>query len=284
MEAARQTAESILAPAASRQRLISLDALRGFLLLAMASMGWGAPEVAKCFPDRPAWQFAGAQMSHVAWKGCNFWDLIQPAFMFMVGISMVYSFAGRREAGHSFGHLLARTIYRSVVLAMLGIMLAAQGPLRPDIVLTNVLTQIGLGYPFLFLLWNCRPRWQLLAGALILIGDWAVFYAYPTPSPNFDYGRVGVPADWPHLEGAEAHWDKNTNVAAEVDRIVLNWLPRRRRFEYSSRGYATLNFVPSLVTMIFGLLAGGLLRGGRTAQQKLLWLMAAGLCCLCLGA
>src|SRR6185437_852828 len=94
MEAARQTAESILAPAASRQRLISLDALCGFLLLAMASMGWGAPEVAKCFPDRPAWQFAGAQMSHVAWKGCNFWDLIQPAFMFMVGISMVYSFAG----------------------------------------------------------------------------------------------------------------------------------------------------------------------------------------------
>lgn len=265
-------------------RLASLDAFRGFVLLALATMGLGIPQVARSFPDSAAWQFAGYQLSHVAWRGCAFWDLIQPAFMLMAGVSMAYSYGRRKDAGIGFGRLLSRTVYRSVTLAMLGILLAAQGPQRTNIVLTNVLTQIGLGYVFLFLLWNCSARTQWLAAALILAGDWALFYQYPTRPAGFDYGSVGVPADWPHLEGAEAHWDKNTNVAAAVDRVILNWLPRQTRFEYSSRGYTTLNFVPSLTTMIFGLLVGGLLRGDRRPCIKLLWLVAAGLCGIALGA
>lgn len=266
------------------ERLTSLDAFRGFLLLALATMGLGIPQAARSFPVSPLWQLAGAQLSHVAWRGCTFWDLIQPAFMLMAGVSMVYSYGRRKETGADFGRLLGHTIYRSVTLAMLGILLAAQGPQRTNLVFTNVLTQIGLGYVFLFLLWNCSARTQWLAAALILAGDWTLFYLYPTPPVDFDYASVGVPADWPRLEGAEAHWDKNTNVAAAVDRVVLNWLPRRSRFEYSSRGYATLNFIPSLATMIFGLLAGGLLRGDRRPAEKLLWLVAAGLCAIALGA
>ena len=266
------------------ERLASLDAFRGFVLMAMATMGLGIPQAARSFPDSRAWQVAGAQLSHVAWRGCTFWDLIQPAFMLMVGASMAYSYSRQREAEVGFGRLLGRTIYRSLTLAMLGILLAAQGPHRSDVVFSNVLTQIGLGYVFLFLLWNCSPRIQWLAAALILLGDWTAFYLYPTPPANFDYASVGVPADWPHLEGAEAHWDKNTNVAAAVDRVILNCFPRRSRFEFCSRGYTTLNFIPSLATMIFGLLVGGLLRSDRSAAQKLFWLFAAGLGGIAAGA
>ena len=259
------------------ERLTSLDAYRGFVLLALASMGLGVPHVARSFPDSPIWQLAGAQLSHVAWRGCTCWDLIQPAFMLMVGVSMAFSHSRRSDARVGFGRMLSRTVYRAVTLTMLGILLAEQGPLRHDVVLTNVLTQIGLGYLFLFFLWKCSPRAQWIAAGLILLGDWAWFYQYPTPASDFDYASIGVPADWPHLSGVEAHWDKNTNAAAAVDRTILNWLPRQERFEYSSRGYATLNFIPSLATMIFGLLAGGLLRGDRRPQEKLLWLIAAGL-------
>jgi predicted acyltransferase len=264
-------------------RVASLDAFRGFVLLAMASMGLGLPEVARHFPDNQAWQCVGWQLSHAAWRGCSFWDLIQPAFMFMVGVSMVYSCSLRREAGHSYSRLLSRTLYRSVMLIMLGILIASQGPLRRDIVLTNVLTQIGLGYTFLFFLENCRTRWQVLAAILILAGDWALYYYYPPPPKNFDYSTVGLPADWPLLEGVEAHWQKNANVAADFDRVVLNWLPRRQTFQFSSRGYTTLNFVPSLATMIFGLLTGRLLRSNRPSTEKLAAMASAGAFCLLLG-
>ena len=81
---------------------------------------------------------------------------------------------------------------------------------------------------------------------------------------------MGVRADWPHhVTGFAAHWDKNTNLAARVDQWFLNLFPRERPFVYNGGGYLTLNFVPSLATMIFGLLAGGVLRSARAGPEKL---------------
>ena len=84
------------------ERLVSLDAYRGFIMLAMASVrarpGAGR---ARSFPGNAVWQFLGYQTDHVAWVGCGFWDLIQPSFMFMVGVAMPYSFASRKAKGHS---------------------------------------------------------------------------------------------------------------------------------------------------------------------------------------
>src|SRR5262245_5456864 len=75
------------------ERLTSLDAYRGFIMLLMASDGFGFKQVARKFPDSPTWQFLGHQFSHVEWLGCTIWDLIQPSFMFMVGVAMAYSYA-----------------------------------------------------------------------------------------------------------------------------------------------------------------------------------------------
>jgi predicted acyltransferase len=141
-----------------------------------------------------------------------------------------------------------------------------------------------LGYTLLFVLWSLRTSRQLAAAVLILAGHWALFYFYPTPAVEFDYRTVGLPNDWNRLEGAEAHWEKNANVATDIDRVVLNWLPRHQRFEYGPRGYATLNFVPSIATMIFGLIAGTVLRGERSQKRKLAILLVSGFGCLLLGA
>jgi predicted acyltransferase len=284
MEPAEHATEARRAESSNvARRLESLDAFRGFIVLAMASMGLGLPTVAQQVDDCSICRWIGAQFAHSAWTGCTFWDLIQPAFMFSVGISMAYSNGKRRASGDSFENMLEHTLFRSISMVMLGATLSTHGPLRPDIVLTNVLTQIGLGYPFLFLLGNLRARWQVLAAVLILFGDWAAFYLYPAPHHGFDYDVVGVPADWPHLEGAEAHWNMNTNVAAEVDCVLLNLLPRSHPFEYNPRGYTTLNFVPSLATMIFGLLTGGLLRGGRGPKEKFARMVIAGFAFLLVG-
>jgi predicted acyltransferase len=170
-----------------------------------------------------------------------------------------------------------------VVLVVLGIFLRARATAETNFTFEDVLTQIGLGYFFLFLLWNRSPRAQLAAAALILLADWLLFGLYPLPPAEFDYTSVGVPADWPHLTGFAAHWDKNTNLAADVDRWLLNLFPRSARFEFNAGGYLTLNFLPSLATMIFGLVTGGVLRSGRTGGQKLLLLVAAGVAGLVAG-
>ena len=63
----------------------------------------------------------------------------------------------------------------------------------------DTLTQIGMGYVFLFLLgWQSMQR-QGLALAVILVGYWLVFAVYPLPPADFDLTWVGVPKDWPHL-------------------------------------------------------------------------------------
>jgi predicted acyltransferase len=86
------------------------------------------------------------------------------------------------------------------------------------------------------------------------------------------------------VTGFAAHWDKNTNVANRADQWFLNLFPRETPFVFNGGGYLTLNFVPSLATMIFGLLAGGLLRSSRSGQEKVRLLIAAGVGGILLGA
>lgn len=275
---------SIPSVATSPPRLVSLDAFRGFIMLAMASAGFRLASIARKegFSHDPVWQFLGYQTDHVAWRGCGFWDLIQPAFMFMVGVAMAYSYTARQARGHSYAHMLAHAVYRSIVLVLLGVFLSSNWSSQTEWVFPNVLCQIGLGYTFLFLLWNRPVRWQLAAAAMILLGDWALFYAWPAPTAD-DYAKVHLSADWPRLTGTAAHWDKNTNVAAAFDRVVLNWFPRKEPFVYNEGGYTTLNFVPSLATMIFGLVAGGLMRNAWSPGKKIATLIVWGAASLATG-
>lgn len=278
-------AQAAQSPPAVSSRLVSLDAFRGFIMLAMASAGFRLAEIARDehLRDCPVMRALAYQAEHVAWRGCAFWDLIQPAFMFMVGAAMAYSYAGRQARGQSYGSMFAHALYRAVVLVLLGVFLTSNWSSQTDWVFTNVLCQIGLGYPLLFLVWNRPVRWQLLAAALILVGDWALFYAWPVPSPGFDNSTYKLADNWPHLTGMAAHWDKNTNLAAAADHAFLNWFPRKEPFTYSEGGYTTLNFVPSLATMIFGLIAGGLMRNAWPPGKKVAVLLAWGAASLAAG-
>jgi predicted acyltransferase len=78
------------------------------------------------------------------------------------------------------------------------------------------------------------------------------------------------------MTGFAAHWNKSENFSAQSDRWFLNLFPREEPFVFNEGGYQTLSFIPTLGTMILGLLAGGVLKSERTARQKLQWLVAAG--------
>ena len=151
---------------------------------------------------------------------------------------------------------------------------------RPQTYFTfeDTLTQIGLGYVFLVLL-ALRPRRdQWVALALILAGYGAAFALFPRPGADFAYAAVGVPADWPHhLDGFAAHWNKNSNLAWAFDVWFLNLFPREQPFVFNGGGYATLSFIPTLGTMILGLLAGGILRSDKPPSYRVRGLTVAGL-------
>ncbi|MEO8352187.1 MAG: DUF5009 domain-containing protein [Chthoniobacteraceae bacterium] len=264
-------------------RLTSLDAYRGFIMLLMASAGLGASQIAKQHPDSAFWSFLGYQCDHVEWMGCSFWDLIQPAFMFMVGVALPWSIANRTARGQTFGIMFAHAVWRGVLLVLLAIFLQSKSAGQTDWTFPNVLSQIGLGYPLVFLIAFTKSRTTWIAAAVILIGYWLAFALHPLPPANFDWQAVGVPADWPHLSGFAAHWEKNANLASTFDVWLLNLFPREKPFLFNEGGYETLNFIPSLATMIFGVLAGRLLRSDLPMPAKLQRLTIAGVAFILIG-
>lgn len=269
---------------ATAVRLTSLDVFRGATMLFMASEIMRISSLGRAFPDSATARFLASMLDHRAWVGCAPWDLIQPAFMFMVGVSLPFSIASRRAKGQTFGRMFGHSVYRAIVLIALGIFLRSQGRPQTYFTFEDVLTQIGLGYVFLFLLGWARPKIQWAAAIAILVGYWAAFALYPLPPADFDTTTVGVPADWQHKQtGFARHWDKNTNLANAVDQWFLNLFPRERPFAFNRGGYLTLNFVPSLATMIFGLLAGGLLRSNRPGMSKMKTLLVFGVAGIAVG-
>ena len=271
------------APREKPARLVSLDAYRGAIMLFMASGGLMLPAVAKHFPDNEVWRFLAFNTDHVPWVGGSLWDLIQPSFMFMVGVAMPYSLASRRAKGDSEGRIALHAVYRAVVLVLLAIFLTSNGSSHTEFVFTNVLAQIGLGYAFLYLLAGRGLGIQLMALTAILVGYWLLFFFYPLPPAEFDYRSVGWKENWQPLTGWFAHWNKNANAASAFDVWFLNLFPRTKPFVFNEGGYQTLNFVPSLGTMILGLMAGEMLRSPRGQWRKLGWLLLAGALCLGLG-
>ena len=270
-------------------RLTSLDAYRGAIMLYMASSGLGIAAVAQRLPES-IWPSLVWWFDHVRWAGCSTWDLIQPAFMFMVGVAVPFSYARRTEQGHSFQKQFGHAFLRGAVLVLLAVFLASGSAAGRSTrwEFTNVLGQIGLGYPFLLFLINRKFSVQAMVAGAILVGYWALFALYPLPAAGFNFASVGVTqADLVGgavFEGFFGHWNKNTNLAAAFDVWFLNLFPHATPFVFNPGGYTTLNFVPSLATMIFGLMCGELLRAPRTPQEKVRTLLLAGLGLLIVGA
>jgi heparan-alpha-glucosaminide N-acetyltransferase len=298
------------APTDQPARLTSLDAYRGFVMLAMVSGGFALASTLKRSPDIAAqfdgtsfetvwqtlWALLAYQFDHVEWTGCAFWDLIQPSFMFMVGVAMPFSYSRRAIEGQSPRQRLAHVMFRSLVLVLLGIFLSSNWSSQTNFTFVNVLTQIGLGYTFVYLLLN-RPAWMQLAAALLVLGGyWFYFYQYTIPSSEYEALRAYLAErhdldpdkELHQFDGLAVHWNKHTNAAAAADRSFLNVFPRaeepwRNRSFWANRGgYQTLNFVPSIATMIFGLMAGQLLRSSRSDRRKLYWMLGAGTACFAL--
>lgn len=249
-------------------RLVSLDAYRGIVMFVLAASGFGFAKTAANAPHSEFLQYLEFHTTHPEWSsqfylvGFSLWDMIQPAFMFMVGVSMPYSYTKRAERGDSFLQRSMHAWARALILVLLGVFLQSNWKSETNWIFTNVLSQMGLGYGFLFLLVGRSFRFQAICGGVVLLLYWILMCVFPL-------GDAGIAARF--VDG--------TSMPQQVDFLFLDLFPRSEPFDGSP--YATLNFVPSFVTMLLGVICGQLLMDGDTsASVKLKRLLMGGIACL----
>lgn len=238
-------------------RNIAVDAYRGLVMLLMMGEVLQFARVSHALPDSWFWHILAFNQTHVPWAGCSLHDMIQPSFSFLVGVALPYSIAARKRKGASFRPLFIHALWRSLLLVALGVFLRSMHSTETYFTFEDTLSQIGLGYPILFILGYRPARWQWWALGIILFGYWLAWALYPSPGPGFNYPAVDVPANWPHnFTGFASHWNKNSNLGNAFDQWFLNLFPRTKPFIDNGGGYLTLSFIPTLGTMILGLAAG----------------------------
>ncbi len=236
----------------AQPRYLGLDAYRGFIMLVLASGGFGLRALGR---QNPAFAGVAAQFDHQPWEWIAFWDLIQPAFMFIVGVAMPFALARRMEFGANRNQLLRHVSVRSLRLILWSQVLMSVADGRLYFQLINVLAQIGLTYFLCYLIMQLRFRWQAVIAALLLAGHWLLFVVFP--------GTEG-----PFLS-------KDTNIGMVID----TWIFGHPNADH----WVNINFITSTVTTLFGVWTGRLLQSSRPHRTKLQILAASAAACLTVG-
>ncbi|HVX66012.1 MAG TPA: hypothetical protein VHA11_05380 [Bryobacteraceae bacterium] len=233
------TAAPAAPPAAAKpetKRYLALDAFRGFIMTMLASEAFGLYELR----NHPFWGHIGRWFNHVPWEGAVFWDLIQPSFMFMVGVAMPFAFASRTLRGATPRDNLRHAVVRSLRLVILSQILICIGAGTIKLQLINVLAQIAFTYFLSYLIMQWKWRWQVAAAVGLLVFWTALLYAFPGPDGPFS---------------------KRDHVGLVVDRWLFH-------YDYDP-AYSTLNFLASTVWTLAGVWVGRLLMTPRTHAEKL---------------
>lgn len=280
-------------PAPASPRLVSLDALRGFDMFWILGADALFTTLAKVCDIAPL-RLIAHQLDHKDWAGFAFYDLIFPLFVFMAGVSVVFSLNRQIETGGRAA-AVKRVLGRGALLFAVGLFYAGGLQTKwPDIRVLGVLQRIALAYTGAGLLFCFfKPRSLAAIGAAILVGYWALLTFVPIRDVAME--RAAVPAKLgvakPTLEQAQQlYFSTTTRVTGAYDpgRNLTNHLD----FEYlGGRKYdvywdpeGMLSTGPAIVTCLLGVFAGLLIRRRDwDDMKKVTWLAAAGAAAVALG-
>jgi predicted acyltransferase len=246
----------------SGDRVLSVDALRGF------DMFWiiGAAGVVKALHamgDNAVLNFFATQLGHKDWAGFAFEDLIFPLFVFLVGISLVFSL-GRLIAREGRFAAHERLFRRFVLLFLLGLFYYGgfSNP-WPEIRLLGVLQRLALCYLFAGLLFcHLKPRGLIIVFLALLVGYWAWLTFVPVPG----LGR--------------ASFAKGENWACYIDRL---YLPGRKHYDtWDPEGI--LSTLPAIASCLLGVFAGLILTNpAYGSKHRMLYFFGGGIALVLLG-
>jgi len=257
--------ETLQPPTASpplrTERLVSLDALRGFDMFWITGgtailMGLGK------VIHRPFFDKFLEQFDHVPWQGLHFYDLIWPLFMFIMGAAIPLSLAKRRAKGETDRRLLLHALWRAIVMFCLGTV--TQGNLllfdwhrfRPCY---SVLHGLAAGYLIATIVAvKVKAKWHGPTIAAFLLAYWAVVMLIPLP---------GVGAGVLTPQG---------NLPTYVDQLILGDL------HYGENTWF-LSYLGFGASVLLGVLAGQVLMSDRSPRRKLYRLLGAGALTLAAG-
>ena len=232
------------------RRLLSLDVFRGltmFLLIGETTFfyeHWLALTADGGFLHAFALQF-----HHHPWNGLRFWDHIQPFFMFIVGVSMPFSFGARWARGDSWKQTFSHALRRSGLLLFLGWALYCIGPGRITFELWNVLAQLSVTFLLAFLIMRKPVKIQFAVSIGLLLFTEMLFRFWP-------------------MAGFDQAFTPAKNFGAWVDLLLMGKL--------SNGHWLAFNAIPSSAHTIWGVLAGILLKSDREWVVKLKYLLIAG--------
>src|SRR3954451_17775260 len=160
-------------------RQIAIDVLRGLVMTLMLAEVLHLSGLGRSFPGSTIAAILSYNQSHVEWAGFSLHDLIQPGFSLLVGAALPFSIASRLARNQTFGKMFAHAAWRAFLLVSLGVILRSLSHPQTYFTFEDTLSQIGLGYIFLFPLGFASVRVQVVALGLILVGYWAAFALYP---------------------------------------------------------------------------------------------------------
>jgi predicted acyltransferase len=244
-------------------RVNSVDALRGFDLFWII----GAEAVLKSLNrifDSPTTNFISTQLNHVEWTGFRFYELIMPLFLFIVGVSLPFSFRRRLEKSPSKATLWPHIIKRVLLLWILGI--AVQGNLfdydwSKIKFYSNTLQAIASGYLIsAILVLYLKVSWQAIGTLLLMLIYWAILALAPVPG-------VGVGVITP-----------DGNFAIYFDKLILGSFQDGTKYSWI---VSSLNFG---ATTMLGVFAGYLIQSELKINKKVIWLLIAGIALIILGS
>jgi predicted acyltransferase len=240
---------------AVKGRITSIDFFRGFTMFLLAGEAtelYGQLEKSQI----GIVQFLGIQLSHHEWHGMHFWDLIQPFFMFIVGVAIPFAVANRLKKGDSLKTITRHAIKRSCLLLFLGWALYFADAGKLVFRFQNVLAQLSVTYLVAFLIRNKSFGFQIIFTLFILLLIDLAYRFFPV---------VGFNHPWVNFENLGAWFN---NKIEGVDK-ASEW--------------ATLNFVSTTAHTVWGVLCGKLLMSDKPSGKKIHYLLIAGVSALLIG-
>ena len=236
------------------ERMNSIDFFRGFTMFLLMGESTRLFSQLALF-DNELIQFVGTQLKHHAWHGLHFWDIIQPFFMFIVGVSIPFAVANRIKRGDNYRLITFHAIKRSFIFLFLGWALYCIGPGKIVFRMQDVLTQLSVTYLVAFLIMRKSVSFQVIFTLVILLLTDLAYRFFPVDDFN-------------------QPWVIYHNLGAWVNNLLEG---------VSKSPWASINAFPTIAHTVWGVIFGKLLMSDKSAKEKIQTMLITGILALTIG-